>query len=138
MTEEQRRESLRKRREKIEQKEQKKNYKRKKKRSSITEDNENQHQATLKRLSEVMKVSWRQMSLYLCTTSLYLCTASQYLCTTSLYLCTASQCLCTASLFLEKVVRDGRRKKSKTGEDGSNHTAHVGPGDGGRKKSKKE
>ena len=33
--------------------------------------------------------------------------------------------------------RDGRRKKSKTGEDGSNHTAQAGPGDGGRKKSKK-
>ena len=32
---------------------------------------------------------------------------------------------------------DGRRKKSKTGEDGTNHTAQVGPGDGGRKKSKK-
>ena len=27
--------------------------------------------------------------------------------------------------------------KSKTREDGSNHTAQVGPGDGGRKKSKK-
>ena len=27
--------------------------------------------------------------------------------------------------------------KSKTGEDGSNHTAQVGPGDGGRKRSKK-
>ena len=24
---------------------------------------------------------------------------------------------------------DGRRKKSKTGEDGRNHTAQVGPGD---------
>ena len=33
---------------------------------------------------------------------------------------------------------DGRRKKSKTGEDGSNHTAEVGLGDRGRKKSKKE
>ena len=32
---------------------------------------------------------------------------------------------------------DGRRKKSKIGEDGSNHTAEVGPGDRGRKKSKK-
>ena len=32
---------------------------------------------------------------------------------------------------------DGRRKKSKTGEDGSNNTTQVGPGDGGRKKSKK-
>ena len=32
---------------------------------------------------------------------------------------------------------DRRRKKSKTGEDGSNHTAQVGPGDGGKKKSKK-
>ena len=32
---------------------------------------------------------------------------------------------------------DGRRKKSITGEDGSNHTAQVGPGDRGRKKSKK-
>ena len=31
---------------------------------------------------------------------------------------------------------DGRRKKSKTGEDGSYHTAQVGPGDRGRKKSK--
>ena len=32
---------------------------------------------------------------------------------------------------------DGRRKKNKTGEDGSYHTAQVGPGDRGRKKSKK-
>ena len=32
---------------------------------------------------------------------------------------------------------DGRRKKSKTGDDGSYHTAQVGPGDRGRKKSKK-
>ena len=30
-----------------------------------------------------------------------------------------------------------RRKKSKTGENGSYHTAPVGPGDRGRKKSKK-
>ena len=30
-----------------------------------------------------------------------------------------------------------KRKKSKTGEDGNNHTAQVGPGDRGRKKSKK-
>ena len=33
---------------------------------------------------------------------------------------------------------EGRRKKSKTGEDGSYHTAQVGPGDIGRKKIKKE
>ena len=61
---------------------------------------------------------------------------------TSLYLWTASLYLCTASLYLEKVVAskqlkfchgDGRRKKSKTGEDGSIHTAQVDPGDGGRK-----
>ena len=32
---------------------------------------------------------------------------------------------------------DGRRKKSKTGEDGSNHTAQVGPGDGGERRAKK-
>ena len=32
---------------------------------------------------------------------------------------------------------DGRRKNSKTGEEGSYHTAQVGPGDRGRKKSKK-
>ena len=32
---------------------------------------------------------------------------------------------------------DGRRKKSKTGEDGSYNTAQVGPRDRGRKKSKK-
>ena len=32
---------------------------------------------------------------------------------------------------------DGRRKKSKTGEDDSYHTAQVGPGDRGRKKSNK-
>ena len=65
---------------------------------------------------------------------------------TSLLLCTASLYLCTASLYLEKVVaanssnlpwRWTYRKKSKTGEDGSNHIAQVGPGDGGRKKSKK-
>ena len=31
----------------------------------------------------------------------------------------------------------GRRKNSKTGEDGSYHTAQVGPGDRERKKSKK-
>ena len=30
-----------------------------------------------------------------------------------------------------------RRKKSKTGENGSYHTAQVGPGDRGRRKSKK-
>ena len=30
-----------------------------------------------------------------------------------------------------------RRKKSKTGENGSYHTAQVGPGDRGRKRSKK-
>ena len=29
------------------------------------------------------------------------------------------------------------KKNSKTGEDGSYHTAQVGPGDRGRKKSKK-
>ena len=33
---------------------------------------------------------------------------------------------------------EGKRKKSKTGEDGSYHTAQVGPGDRGRKKSKKK
>ena len=49
MTEEQRRERLRIRREKNRAKRTKKNYKRKKKRSSVTEDNENQRQATLKR-----------------------------------------------------------------------------------------
>ena len=32
---------------------------------------------------------------------------------------------------------DGRRKKSKTGEYGSYQAAQVGPGDRGRKKSKK-
>ena len=32
---------------------------------------------------------------------------------------------------------EGRRKKSKTGEDGSHHTAQVGPGDIGRKKINK-
>ena len=31
---------------------------------------------------------------------------------------------------------DGRRKKSKTGEDGSYHTAQVGPGDRGKSKKK--
>ena len=30
---------------------------------------------------------------------------------------------------------DGRRKLSKTGEDGRYHTAQVGPGDRGRKKN---
>ena len=49
MTEEQRRERLRIRCEKDRAK-RKKNYKRKKKGSSVTEDNENQRQATLKRL----------------------------------------------------------------------------------------
>ena len=29
------------------------------------------------------------------------------------------------------------KKENKTGEDGNYHTAQVGPGDGGRKKSKK-
>ena len=33
---------------------------------------------------------------------------------------------------------DKERMKSKTGEDGSHHTAQVGPGDRGRKKVKKE
>ena len=32
---------------------------------------------------------------------------------------------------------DRRRKKSKTADDGSYHTAQVDPGDRGRKKSKK-
>ena len=32
----------------------------------------------------------------------------------------------------------GRKKKSKTGEDGSFDTAHVGPGDRGRKKIKEK
>ena len=51
VTEEQRRERLRIRREKNRAKRtQKKNYKRKKKRSSVKEENENQCQATLKRL----------------------------------------------------------------------------------------
>ena len=52
VTEEQRRERLRIRREKdrAKKKNKKNNYKRKKKRSSVTEDNENQRQATLKRL----------------------------------------------------------------------------------------
>ena len=49
VTEEQRRERLRIRHEKDRQKEQK-NYKRKKKLSSVTEDNANQRQTTLKRL----------------------------------------------------------------------------------------
>ena len=31
-----------------------------------------------------------------------------------------------------------RKKKSKTGKNGSHHSAQVGPGDRGRKKSKKE
>ena len=34
-------------------------------------------------------------------------------------------------------LADGRRKKSKIGEDGSYHTAQVGLGDRGRKNSKK-
>ena len=55
MTEEQRRERLRRerlriRREKERAKKTKKTTRGKKKRSSVTEDNENQHQATLKRL----------------------------------------------------------------------------------------
>ena len=53
MTEEQRRERLRIRREKDRAKRTKKNYKRKKKKLSVTEDNENQCQATLKRLKRV-------------------------------------------------------------------------------------
>ena len=32
-------------------------------------------------------------------------------------------------------MENGRRNISKTGEDGSYHTAQVGPGDRGRKKS---
>ena len=50
VTEEQRRERLSIRREKDRAKRKKTNYKRKKKRSTVTEDNENQRQATLKRL----------------------------------------------------------------------------------------
>ena len=42
-----------------------------------------------------------------------------------------------ASKQLRLAVGDGKRKKSKTGGDGSYHTAQVGPGDRGRKKSKK-
>ena len=34
-------------------------------------------------------------------------------------------------------TEEERRKKSKTGDDGSHHTAQVGPGDRGRKKIKK-
>ena len=37
-----------------------------------------------------------------------------------------------------KWLRLRRRKRSKTGEDGINHTAQVGPGDRERKKSKKK
>ena len=48
VTEEQRREKLRKRRKNDRAKRTKINYKRKKKRSSVTEDNKNQQQATLK------------------------------------------------------------------------------------------
>ena len=33
---------------------------------------------------------------------------------------------------------DGRKRRSKTGEDGSYHTAQIGLGDRGRKKSKNE
>ena len=47
------------------------------------------------------------------------------------------------NLRLEKVasckqLRLAMEKESKTGEDDSNHTAQVGPGDRGRKKSKKK
>ena len=49
-------------------------------------------------------------------------------------------------LAMEKMVAterqvghgDGRRKKSKTGEDGSHHTAQVGPSDRGKKKKSTE
>ena len=41
-----------------------------------------------------------------------------------------------ATKRLEVGHGDGRRKISKNGEDGSYHTAQVGPGDRGRKKSK--
>ena len=48
-------------------------------------------------------MSWREMSLYLCTASLYLCTVSLYLGTASLY-------LGTASLYLEKVAASKQLK----------------------------
>ena len=106
VTEEQRRERLRIRREKDRAKRTKKNYKRKKKRSSVTEDNENQCQATLKRLKQGDENELER------------------------------------NLRLEKVVASKQLKFAmetdvEPGEDGSNHTAQVGPGDGGRKKSKK-
>ena len=38
--------------------------------------------------------------------------------------------------MVARLAGDGRRKKSKTGEDDSYHTVQVGPGERGRKKSK--
>ena len=43
-----------------------------------------------------------------------------------------------ATKRLRLAIKTGQRKKRKTGEDGSYHTAQVGPGDRGRKKSKKK
>ena len=43
-----------------------------------------------------------------------------------------------AATKLQAVHREGRKKKSKTGEDGSYHTVQFGPGDRGRKKIKKK
>ena len=84
-----------------------KKYKRKKKRSSVTEDNENQRQATLKRLKRGDENELER------------------------------------NLRLEKEVTRKQLKfametdAERKAEDGRNHTAQVGPGDGGRKKSKK-
>ena len=42
----------------------------------------------------------------------------------------------TLVILSEEDGGDGQKKKSKTGEDGSNHAAQIGLGDRGRKNSK--
>ena len=71
--------------------------------SSVTEDNENQRQTTLKRLKRGDENELERNVPVFVYASLYMCTASLYPCTVSLY-------LCTASLYLEKVVTSKQLK----------------------------
>ena len=51
--------------------------------------------------------------------------------------CCAMVFLCGAELWNPRGSQVYKRQKVSPGEDGSNHTAQVGPGDGGRKKKKR-
>ena len=76
-------------------------------------------------------MSWREMSLYLCTASLYLCTVSLY--------------LCTASLYLEKVVTSKQLKfametdverKARLGKMVATTQLRLAPGDEEERRAK--